>query len=140
MKYLVIIACLFAGCSTLSRSNLGGSEHIDESDILGAWYFYLGKDDFVILDLKPKSRFEVSVYSCDIGKNVPRESGSWSLRGKKFELVWPDLTKRQNLHSVSKENLVLQNPNKRLESYFRRPKYPNSGKPCEQNKKETKNS
>jgi hypothetical protein len=100
VKYLILplLSILVLGCGSINTQerDSGNDPHINE--LLGAWYFYMGKNGHIKLNLKADHKFDISVIPCSQDEELEKPSGSWSLKGNYFQLLWPD--GRQKMQEV----------------------------------------
>jgi hypothetical protein len=117
---LTIILAICTACATTDEPAITVEGADLGTDILGVWYFNMGSNGSLKLNLKEDQSFEVSVVPCGGGPEEAKPSGTWSLAGNTFELLWPDgKTKSQILVSSSPCAMTLGNP-KGKERYQRR--------------------
>ena len=107
MKYLILLSLLsLCACSNikdLNENDINGSPKIT-----GVWFFHMGTNGYLKLDLKENHDFTVSLLACTLGKEEQKPGGKWSLKGNEFKLIWPDgTTKAQELLSIGKAQLKL---------------------------------
>ena len=109
MKYLIAIIIVFqCACSNVKATNKSGNIESEKSEIFGLWYFHMGTNGYLKLQLKKDQAFNVSVITCSLDKEVEKPGGIWSLEGDAFLLVWPGGTKKsQELLSIDQSELKL---------------------------------
>ncbi len=104
MKYLILplLSIFVLGCASINTQEQKSEYAPHINDFLGAWYFYMGKNGHVKLNLKADHKFDISVIPCSQDQEFEKPSGSWSLKGNDFQLLWPDgKQKKQEVIEVS---------------------------------------
>jgi hypothetical protein len=109
MKYLIAFLIVFqCACSSVKETSKSGNIENENSEILGLWYFHMGTNGYLKLQLKGDHAFNVSVITCSLEKEAEKPDGTWSLEGDAFVLAWPDGTKKsQELLSINQFELRL---------------------------------
>jgi hypothetical protein len=78
------------------------------AELLGFWYFHMGANGYLKLQLKSDHAFNVSVIACSLDKEERKPGGKWSLNGGVFQLIWPDgAIKTQELVFLGNSQLKL---------------------------------
>ena len=110
MKWLIalLLVVYISGCGSLETQNLGREKFPEKTELIGVWYFHMGNNGHIKLDLKAYQDFDVSVIPCVGNNEIEKPSGFWEVDGRKFRLIWSDgKVKDQEIIDVSPTELRL---------------------------------